>query len=76
MGDEMLTKCANPSCTREFRYFSSGKLFLVEADSRVMTADLDLQEHGRDIKFYWLCEECVSMMTTVPDKLPETGEQD
>jgi len=43
----MLTKCANPECSSQFRYFHIGKVFVIESSE---------QEHK--VRYYWLCERC------------------
>ena len=63
----MVTKCVNPSCATEFRYFRGGKLFHVAPNSRAMTHDADFQGHSNVIEFFWLCEACSSKITIVPD---------
>jgi hypothetical protein len=62
----MVTKCANPSCATEFRYFRGGKLFHVAPNSGPMTHDADFQGHGHVIEVFWLCEACASTTTIVP----------
>jgi hypothetical protein len=41
----MVAKCANPECSSQFRYFHSGKLFVVESN-------------GHKLSYDWLCEKC------------------
>lgn len=43
----MVSKCHNPRCSAEFRYFGDGKLFEFTADSIRETSQL-----------YWLCSHC------------------
>ena len=43
----MVSKCHNPRCSAEFRYFGDGKLFEFKADSIRETSQL-----------YWLCPQC------------------
>jgi len=63
----MVTKCANPACPTEFRYFRGGKLFHVEPDARPMTHDADFRGHSHAIEFFWLCEACALTMAIVPE---------
>lgn len=49
----MLSKCANPSCTEEFKYLGKGKLFLAEPDSVLMMSGEEITA-----SCYWLCETC------------------
>lgn len=43
----MVSKCVNPNCTAEFKYFGEGRLFDFESASSRNTRD-----------FHWLCDEC------------------
>jgi hypothetical protein len=52
----MVSKCHNPKCSAEFRYFGDGKLFEFPPDSIRETPQL-----------YWLCEHCVSTFTLQRD---------
>lgn len=56
----MIATCTNPACNEPFRYFRSGKIFMLEAD------DVD---HGSRtdpskcrIEYFWLCGECAPAM--------------
>ena len=44
----MVSKCHNPRCSAEFRYFGEGKLFEFPPDSVHENSEL-----------YWLCAACV-----------------
>jgi hypothetical protein len=66
----MVSKCANPSCSKPFRYLHEGKLFRVEKpynhlpdDGGPMTADLTSAKPVRSVEFFWLCEKCAAVMT-------------
>jgi hypothetical protein len=52
----MLAKCANPSCSRPFRYLHEGKLHRMELAS-------DNSESGPKSEWFWLCSHCSSRMT-------------
>ena len=43
----MVSKCHNPHCSAQFRYFGDGKLFEFTADSIRESSQL-----------YWLCDHC------------------
>ena len=43
----MVSKCHNPRCSAQFRYFGDGKLFEFTPDSIRETSQL-----------YWLCDSC------------------
>ena len=54
----MVAKCANPSCNREFRELSKGRLFLlppVHTFAESMNQTTRLIDHC-----YWLCQECAT----------------
>jgi hypothetical protein len=44
----MVSKCHNPRCQSEFRYFGDGKLFEFPPASA-----------GDSTELFWLCETCV-----------------
>jgi hypothetical protein len=50
----MLTKCANASCDREFRYAQNGKAFRVETQHPAGSE--------RAVEHYWLCDECMVLI--------------
>ena len=50
----MLTKCANTSCDREFRYAQNGKAFRVETRHPAGS--------GGAVEHYWLCDECMVLI--------------
>jgi len=47
----MVSKCTNPNCSAEFRYFGDGKLFEFESTSSRLTRN-----------FHWLCNECAKSL--------------
>lgn len=53
----MLAKCANPSCSRLFRYLREGKLFWLEP---TQPNGRSPNPHG---EWFWLCEQCSRVMT-------------
>jgi len=67
----MVAKCANPSCTKGFRYLRGGKLFVFAPKSPGVVPDGDFHEQSWDTECFWLCERCVLTMTIVSDKYRE-----
>ena len=72
----MLSKCANPECSAQFRYFHQGKLFRLETSAgferRRSLGENELpQKPLRRVEFYWLCENCADKMALSYDR--ETG---
>ena len=61
----MLSKCANPACSRPFRYLRDGKLF--EIDSTQMEKPLTGKKPVRHVEFFWLCGDCSAELTVVND---------
>jgi hypothetical protein len=61
----MVSKCANPNCAAAFLYFHTGRLFRLETGSRHPDAgdENGMKNCGRQIEFYWLCDDCDSRMT-------------
>jgi len=59
----VLSKCANPECSEQFRFLHEGKLFQ-------LTPSPDVQPiREEDIpalyERFWLCDRCVKKMTVV-----------
>jgi hypothetical protein len=64
----MLSKCANPGCSASFLYLHQGKLFRLETsgnggDTRGEVADPQGKHSSRRLEYFWLCDECASLMT-------------
>jgi len=64
----MLSKCANPGCSASFLYLHQGKLFRLETsgngdDTRGEVADPPGKHSCRRLEYFWLCDECASLMT-------------
>jgi hypothetical protein len=64
----MLSKCANPGCSASFLYLHQGKLFRLETNgngdnTRVDVADPHGKNPSRRLEYFWLCDECASVMT-------------
>ena len=59
----MLSKCANPACSAQFKYLHQGKLFTLSP-----TPNLQSCKHG-SLEFlyerFWLCDSCCKAMTVV-----------
>jgi len=56
----MLSKCANPNCSEQFRYLRKGRIFHSHAASGG-GAPASHQER------FWLCDRCSKEMTLVKD---------
>jgi hypothetical protein len=57
----VLSKCANPECSQQFRYLHQGKLFCLTP-----TPDVAKIDHGANPALYerfWLCDLCSKSMT-------------
>jgi len=62
----MLSKCANPFCPNEFRYFGEGKVFEIRRDRLSTTAPGHGKARART-EHYWLCSNCSSTLTLAVD---------
>jgi hypothetical protein len=56
----MLSKCANPDCTKTLRYLREGKVFKIDSAGK---------KAPRKVEHFWLCGDCSRTMTLVPDRL-------
>ena len=74
--DEMVAKCANPSCTKGFRYLRGGKLFVFAPKSPGVAPGGDFHEQGWDTECFWLCERCALTMTIIFDKCRKPSKDD
>jgi hypothetical protein len=59
----VLSKCANPECSEQFRYLHQGKLFLI-----IPTPNVRADASG-SLSFlyerFWLCDSCSKNLTLV-----------
>jgi hypothetical protein len=58
----MLSKCANPACKMEFKYFRHGRLFEFNLDASACYNTLPPQK-GANRELFWLCEQCARALT-------------
>jgi hypothetical protein len=58
----MLSKCANPPCPTEFKYFRHGRLFEFNLDSEGRYNTLPPQR-GTSRELFWLCHDCARKLT-------------
>lgn len=58
----MTTHCANSDCSTRFRYFRSGKIFLIDFKANGTSAS-----HSRDMEYFWLCGDCSAKMRVTVD---------
>lgn len=69
----MLSKCANPECSEQFRYLHQGRLFCLTP-----TPELQATSYG-SLEFlyerFWLCERCSKQMRVVWDGVQATVER-
>ena len=56
----MIATCANPACNVPFRYFRSGKIFMLEPTNVDPGSKTDPPK--RRIEYFWLCGECAPAM--------------
>ncbi len=59
----MLSKCANPKCSEQFRYLHQGKLFHLSPTPDLQALDNDSYDFLYER--FWLCDQCSRIMTLV-----------
>ena len=59
----MLSKCANPECSEQFRYLHQGKLFHLSPTPNLLVVDDDSYDYLYER--FWLCDQCSRTMTLV-----------
>jgi|SRR5579884_1987374 len=67
----MLTKCANPLCSRPLHYLRDGKVYRVEIkeepheneNGKAPFLVPGVQKRKYSVQHYWLCGDCMTMMT-------------
>lgn len=60
----MLSKCANPGCSEQFRYLHQGRLFQLAPTPAVASSNVPFDVvHER----FWLCDRCAKSMSLVWD---------
>lgn len=59
----MLSKCANPACSAQFRFLHQGKLFHLTPTPEVQAC----QDGSLEFLYerFWLCDACCANMTVV-----------
>ena len=62
----MLSKCANPDCTKTLHYLREGKVFKVESEEGIFL--VDGKKPVRKVEHFWLCGACASTLTLVYDQ--------
>ena len=70
----MLSRCANPQCSKPFLRLRDGKLFLVETDRTREPGEslappfVRARRQQRLVEHYWLCNDCASHWSLVYDR--------
>jgi hypothetical protein len=61
----MLHKCVNPNCSTVFRSLGCGKLFQIESQVSLPSAEFSgtRRSRPRRVARYWLCEKCSASLT-------------
>ncbi|MGZ4790145.1 MAG: hypothetical protein ACXVZX_16625, partial [Terriglobales bacterium] len=62
----MLSKCANPACSRPFRYLRDGKIFEIDSTHN-NGVEAGEKKTARRVEFYWLCGDCSAELTIIDD---------
>lgn len=72
--NDMLSQCANASCSKPFLRLREGKLFLVETDRLAKPGEAAVppfvraRQQQRHVEHYWLCDECAALWTLIYDR--------
>lgn len=65
----MLTLCANPRCSGEFRYLHQGEVFALEsAHDGEFSPRANFAGVVQGIQYAWLCDRCVPKFEVVLDR--------
>lgn len=59
----MVSKCANPSCKKEFKYFREGRLFEFEHVGGTCAHPGRGSKAPNHRTLYWLCKKCSASYT-------------
>jgi hypothetical protein len=59
----MVSKCANPACKTEFKYFRDGKLFEFDHVGGKYAEPGRLHKAPKHRTLYWLCKRCAANYT-------------
>jgi hypothetical protein len=63
----MLSKCANPDCSKKLHYLREGKVFKIESEDGLFL--VDGKKSPRKVEHFWLCGDCSSALTLTYDRL-------
>lgn len=71
----MLSRRANPLCSKPFLKFREGKLFLglTKPGESVSPPFIRARQPQRQVEHYWLSDECAAQWTLVYDSDQEVG---
>ena len=70
----MLSRCANPECSKPFLRLGDGKLFLVETERVTKPGEcaappfVRARKLQRRVEHYWLCDDCAARWTLISDR--------
>lgn len=59
----MVSKCANPQCSEQFRFLHEGRLFQLTPTPEVQVISED--DNPALYERFWLCDRCSKQMTLV-----------
>jgi hypothetical protein len=55
----MVSKCANPSCGTEFKYFRDGRIYeFAVGDEGAWKTLTEVQARDSKRELFWLCQDC------------------
>jgi hypothetical protein len=66
----MVSKCANPACSIQFRYWHEGQLYQIDrhttgkrSDSKPLSGPPEDARLAPRVEYFWLCDQCAAAMT-------------
>lgn len=59
----MVSKCANPHCGTDFKYFSEGRIYEFAVDVEGARKPTEAPAKGAKRELFWLCQDCAQLFT-------------
>ncbi len=60
----MVSKCANPSCAMDFKYFREGRIYeFTLSDEGACKTSSAFPAKGAKRELFWLCQNCAQQFT-------------
>ena len=60
----MVSKCANPNCGTDFKYFREGRIYeFTVAGEAAWKTSTEMPSKGAKRELFWLCQNCAQQYT-------------